>query len=163
MNAAQQTLRAAKLDAFPTSILEVCLLRARIYLRLAGDGQEAERWLGLCERDLDRLERTGRDDARAHASLLRASVAMARGQHPSALALLSSARAGFAGRQMALGLAYVAAAEDALGALLEGSLTAELMPKVVDAVSPYMPDGVKERWDDVLEEIRRRVSTPDAG
>jgi hypothetical protein len=114
--AAEQTLRAARLDGFPTSILEVCLLRARIYLRLARHESEAHRALARCERDLDRLERIGRDDASAHATFLRAAVAWARGQRETALDLLGAAKLRFAGRKMALGLTYVAAAEHALGA-----------------------------------------------
>ena len=114
LNAAEQTLRAARLDTFPTSVLEVCLLRARIDLRLACEARDATRALASCERNLERLERLGRDDASAHASLLRAAVAAARGQRSSALQLLASARERFAGRQMALGVTYVAAARHAL-------------------------------------------------
>jgi uncharacterized membrane protein required for colicin V production len=51
----------------------------------------------------------------------------------------------------------------ALAGLLEGSLTAELMPKVVDAVAPHMPEGVRDRWEDVMDEIRRRVEAAPAG
>jgi hypothetical protein len=113
--AAEQTLRAARFDSFPTAILEVSLLRARIHLRLARVRRAAARALASCERDLDRLERIGREDASGHASLLRAAVAATRGRRPAALELLGTARARFSSRQMALGLTYVAAAEDALG------------------------------------------------
>jgi len=115
LDLAEQTLRAARLDNFPTAILEVCLLRARIYLGLAQREREAGRALARCERNLDRLERIGRDDASAHATFLRAAVASARGRRETALALLGVAKERFASRNMALGLTYVAAAEHALG------------------------------------------------
>lgn len=115
LNLAEQTLRAARLDGFSTSILEVCLLRARIHLRLSRHEREPGRALARCERDLERLEHIGRDDATAHASFLRAAVASARGRREAAQELLGAAKQRFAGRKMALGLTYVAAAEHALG------------------------------------------------
>jgi eukaryotic-like serine/threonine-protein kinase len=118
---AEGILRSARLDTFPTSILEVGVLRARIYLRLARQEREAGRSLARCEREIERIGRLVRDDASAHASFLRAAVAAARGQRQAALELLGAARQGFAGRQMGLGLTYVAAAEHALGAGAEGS------------------------------------------
>jgi uncharacterized membrane protein required for colicin V production len=45
-----------------------------------------------------------------------------------------------------------------LKATLEGSLVARAMPGVVEAVAPYVPEDVKRRWAEVLQEVQDKVS-----
>jgi len=111
---AEQTLREAQLHRFPLATLEVCLLRARLLLCMAQDGHQSEQALRACEKNLERLERLRRSDASGHAALLRAGVDALRGCRVDARRLLATARAQFGEQHMALGLAYVSAATQAI-------------------------------------------------
>ena len=111
---AEQILREAQLHRFPLATLELCLLRARILLCMAQDGHQSEQALRACEVNLERLERLGRSDASGHAALLRGGVEALRGSRVDARRWLTTARAHFAMQHMALGLAYVSAATQAV-------------------------------------------------
>jgi eukaryotic-like serine/threonine-protein kinase len=112
---ADQTLRSAQLQHFPVAILEICLLRARIRSCLcAQSGARTDGTARECERDLERMERLGRPDARGHAALLRAGLELRRGRCDRARALLRSARDQFNARQMSLACAYVTVLESCL-------------------------------------------------
>jgi tRNA A-37 threonylcarbamoyl transferase component Bud32 len=99
-------------------------LRARCALAAAVQSPEPEPLLREADRDAGRLERERRPWAMAHARLLRAGAAAARGDRVGAARLLAEAARAFEAADMAL---YAAVARHRLGELVGGAGGQELV------------------------------------
>jgi len=88
----EPALKRSGLLRIPLTRIDVLSLRAQLALASAHrDPGGRSGWLRECERSLRRLEREGRPDARLHAALLRAGMAVAGGDPEAALAALALA------------------------------------------------------------------------
>ena len=85
-------LRGSNLMRIPLARVDAHFIRGQLALAMAHTGvARREPLLESCERDARRLMRESRDDARAHARILRAGVAALRGREADAIPLLDEA------------------------------------------------------------------------
>jgi hypothetical protein len=104
--------------------IEFFELRGRSALAAALASDRPHALLRSAERDARRLDREGEPWAHAHAQLLRAAIAAARGDRPRAIVHLSAAADQFEAVEMRL---HAAAARRRLGEILGGDLGRDLI------------------------------------
>jgi len=107
-------VRRSGLLRHPVVAADACLLRARVALAAASTVPGEKALLGVAAKHSNKLARVGRSDTAAHALVLKAGIAAARGDPRRSVGMLESARQAFLADGLTLS---VACADRRLGEL----------------------------------------------